>query len=168
MFHEGSCGFACVQARQLRGRHALHCSLPGTAASVRLALGHVTGRLDEIGLSKERCGAVELVLAEAMNNVVEHAYAEAGGDIELTIWQVNDGLLCEVVDDGRPMPGGALPAGAPIRLDCPRHDLPEGGFGWFLIREIATELCYVREGGRNRLRFFIAAETHADAVPRAS
>ncbi|WP_280514091.1 hypothetical protein [Allosediminivita pacifica] len=31
--------------------------------------------------------------------------------------------------------------------------LPEGGFGWFLIHELARELAYRHDGGMNRLTF---------------
>jgi len=61
-------------------------------------------------------------------------------------------LDCRVLDDGRPMPEGRLPCG---REDWPtaRDQLPEGGFGWFLIRTLAMDLCYNRIEGRNRLAF---------------
>ena len=36
------------------------------------------------------------------------------------------------------------------------HSLaPEGGFGWALIRELAQELGYERDGDRNRLTFLL-------------
>jgi serine/threonine-protein kinase RsbW len=126
--------------------------------AVRGALTRVTAGLGAEGVSVEGRDDAELVLAEIMNNIVEHAYADAeDGEIELTIWSERKGLVCEVVDAGRAMPRETLPAGTAAEVDCPRRELPEGGFGWFLIRELTSEICYARDGAKNRLRFFLGS-----------
>ena len=108
-------------------------------------------------LASDDRGTAQLVLAEVLNNVAEHAYGEAGGKVEIRLWLDRDALHCRVVDEGREMPGGQLPEG---RLpDGPRvalDDLPEGGFGWHLIRSLCAELCYARVDGENRLAFALA------------
>ena len=38
--------------------------------------------------------------------------------------------------------------------DAPQ-DLPEGGFGWFLIRSLTRDLTYLREDGYNMLCFCV-------------
>jgi serine/threonine-protein kinase RsbW len=99
---------------------------------------------------------VELVLAEVLNNVVEHSYQGAGGRVDLSLHRVSGGLACRVVDSGAPMPDGRLPPG--VMPDPPPDQpqaLPEGGFGWALIRTLTSDLRYRREGGRNRLDFVI-------------
>ena len=54
------------------------------------------------------------------------------------------------------MPGGRPPAGRlPDGADCALVDLPEGGFGWHLIRTLTRDLAYVRSGGCNRLSFLL-------------
>jgi len=108
-------------------------------------------------LSPDGRGTAEIVLAEALNNVVEHAYAQFGGVIEVTLDYEHPNLSCEVVDSGLPMPGGRLPNGTPIPLDG-QHDLPEGGFGWFLIRSLTRTMVYRHSGGRNTLAFRLEAE----------
>ena len=35
------------------------------------------------------------------------------------------------------------------------HDLPEGGFGWGMIRDLTDDLSYRRDGARNELRFTV-------------
>jgi serine/threonine-protein kinase RsbW len=103
-------------------------------------------------------GTAEIVLAEALNNVVEHAYAEAGGEIEVTIRLDGTALHCVIRDEGRPMPGNAPPQG---RLPEIRglDDLPEGGFGWHLIRVLSQDLAYRRIDGRNELSFRLLTQT---------
>ncbi len=161
--------FGCPRATDLSRRQPLCATFPGTSRAVRSALARVTRELTRHGVAAVDRTALELVLAEVMNNIVEHAYAEAGGGrIELTISRAPGGLDCEVVDDGRPMPGGTLPVGRPVPLDCAARDLPEGGFGWFLIREMASEVRYVRQQGRNRLRFVLPLAQPAHLPAHAS
>jgi serine/threonine-protein kinase RsbW len=103
-------------------------------------------------LTEETRGTVEIVLAEALNNIVEHAYAASEGDIEVRLCHHAPDLWCEISDVGLPMPNGTIPVGQLANID-PDDDLPEGGFGWFLIRSLAQDLAYCRVHGRNQLRF---------------
>ncbi|QDC07731.1 ATP-binding protein [Oceanicola sp. D3] len=121
---------------------------------VRRALEHVLGNLSPLALSDEDRGTVELVLAEVLNNVVEHAYDEAAsGVIEINVLQGERRIFCTVTDHGRAMPGLDAPAGQAAEVDVPLEALPEGGFGWFLIRQLSKDLNYTRDSGQNRLSF---------------
>lgn len=101
-------------------------------------------------------GSAELVLAEVLNNVAEHAYAEGVGPVEVTLFALPTGVGCQIVDQGLPMPGERLPEGrAPDLDDAAPDDLPEGGFGWHLIRSLTRDLSYLRSDDRNRLRFIL-------------
>ena len=109
-------------------------------------------------LSEDDRGTAEIVLSEALNNIVEHAYAVHQGRIEVSVRVVRGALICTVVDQGLPMPGESLPEG---RLPDVRgvEDLPEGGFGWHLIRALSSDLAYRRVNGRNELRFRLITAT---------
>lgn len=100
-------------------------------------------------------GRLELVLAEVMNNVAEHATAQGVGSgcMHLCIVMQDSGLSCAITDDGGKLPADCLkPRGLPA-LDP--LDLPEGGFGWFLIQGLTHSLCYYREDHRNCLAFTV-------------
>lgn len=115
-------------------------------------------------LGPQVAGALELALAEVLNNIVEHAYAGRSGSIALSIALHRGMLLCLIVDHGRAMPGLALPAGqSPQSLAAQRDQLREGGWGWHLIRSLTRDLVYSRAGGANRLRFRIDLGAAADA-----
>ena len=123
------------------------------------------------GLTEDTAELVEQVLAEALNNVVEHAQMDRpDGSVELAIQQTDTGLNCVIRDDGAPMPDGKLPDGklADVPLDI--QDLPEGGFGWFLIRTLARDLEYTRISGWNFLSFEIPSSSweNIEAAQRAS
>lgn len=136
-----------------------HRILKATPETVRDALGAVRARFrDEVG--EDTLGRLELVLAEVMNNIAEHAGDHvAPGQIVrpplVHLWVVghDGGLACALSDDG-----ASLPAECLLPRDLPQigsEDLPEGGFGWYLIQDLTQELCYYREGRRNFLAFRI-------------
>ena len=79
-------------------------------------------------LSDDSRGTVEIVLAEALNNVVEHAYADYPGRIEIGITPGEGFVFVQLVDAGLPMPEGELPGGR-LGKTTEIQDLPEGGFG---------------------------------------
>jgi len=103
-------------------------------------------------LSVDARGTTEIVLAEVLNNIVEHAYAAGPGEIGLTLRYGAPDLWCEIADAGLPMPNATLPDGQGPVLG-PGDALPEGGFGWFLIRTLTEDLAYQRTDGRNLLCF---------------
>jgi serine/threonine-protein kinase RsbW len=117
--------------------------------AVRQGLGVLFATPLMRALSADDRGTAEIVLAEAVNNIVEHAYATYSGTIELTLTCQGASLCCSLIDHGLSMPGDQLPAG---RLGSP-EDLAEGGFGWHLIRTLSQDLAYARDGTRNRLSF---------------
>lgn len=153
---------------------AIRLSLRAEPVAVRAALDRLRADLLGAGIAGEDVAVAELVLAEVLNNVVEHAFSDLdGGRIELTVAPGETGLSCEVRDNGRPMPGGAPPGGTPPAAGRPARDemleaLPEGGFGWFLIRSLAREIAYARKDGGNLLglRIPLGAGAEAGAAPR--
>lgn len=130
----------------------LQLEIPSNNLSVRQALGKVLS----LTLSAEEKSVVEIVLAEVLNNIVEHAYQEKPtGRIDLSVDQSDTGLRVQVQDEGLPLPEGLPNAPVEHNLTCEVSDLPEGGFGWLLVRELTEELQYERRDGRNILSFKI-------------
>lgn len=124
-----------------------------TGESVRRALGTVRQSLRVHQISDVSLGTIEIVLAEACNNIVEHAYQDSGnGVIGLIARYCNGIVVFELSDSGQPMPGLEPPAKRVHDLSADLNDLPEGGFGWGLIRDMTKTMIYRRSGGRNLLR----------------
>lgn len=142
----------CGQARLEEGPDGTRITIPGDPMAVRDGLQALFDTIMLRDLPEDGRGTAEIVLAEALNNIVEHAYARHQGDIEITLQLSVSGLVCRIVDTGSPMPDGVLPAGKlkPFTTD---DDLPEGGFGWFLIRTLSRDLEYRRDGNTNLLSF---------------
>lgn len=131
--------------------------IPSDPMAVRQGLKSLFDSLLLRQLDETDRGKAEIVLAEALNNIVEHAYADGTGEIELTICLNQRGLTCRIVDQGAPMPHGTLPCG---HLAAP-EGLPEGGFGWHLIRTLSEDLRYARVAGQNQLTFRLTTEQSA-------
>lgn len=128
----------------------------GTQGGVRAGLMGMVACLRRSAIVDDDLGTVELVLGEVMNNIVEHAYADrTDGLIEVTIGRRAASLSVQVSDGGIPLPGLTLPQGNPANIDVDIPDMPEGGFGWSLIRHLARDLGYTRIKGKNRLTFLI-------------
>jgi serine/threonine-protein kinase RsbW len=126
--------------------------LAATPLAVRDALRRLLAAAPLCGLTQQDRSTAEIVLAEVLNNIVEHGYAGRPGDIAVTLIPGPGVIRVEVADDGAPMPGGTLPEGEPHDLTG-NDPLPEGGFGWYLIRVLTCGLEYRRVAGRNLLHF---------------
>lgn len=139
-------------------------TFPADFRWVRRGIQKATHELAVRGVPREDVGTVEIVLAEALNNVVEHAYPESEpGDVTLVVRRRSASLIFEIRDKGRPMPKGRAPIGNhPMTEFHGEESMPEGGYGWFLIRELVRDLVYDRRDGENILFFRMNIE-----VPQA-
>lgn len=134
----------------------LRLVIASDSLAVRHALAQMLADPALCSRDEDLRGRAEIVLAEVLNNIVEHAYADGPGEITVELSASSGGIECCICDTGAEMPGLALPAGKLAACDpddLPPDDLPEGGFGWFLIRSLTEGLCYARADGCNELRF---------------
>lgn len=91
---------------------------------------------------------IELVLAELLNNAVEHGVPAAPGAVELEVGLMvsPQAVDIEVLD-------GFAPFQAPTAEPAlPDDELATGGFGLFLIHELMDTVEFVREGDHNVVR----------------
>lgn len=153
--------FPCPDGSVMRPPHCqpmFHRVLAAQELAVRQTLIDMRARF--AGSDRDAASRAELVLAEVMNNIVQHGTgrgkkpaSDAAGmavTIHLTVARHKGGLCCAVLDDGRPLPPSCLLADAPaVDLVVP----PCGGFGWPIVRALTRSLFYYREGPRNVLSF---------------
>lgn len=134
------------------------CSLVADPHSVRDGLAQIVASPLLAGFGVDARCTVEIVLAEVLNNIAEHAYKGETGEIAVDLRLTGSGVLCLVIDEGVPMPDGSPPPGLLPTAGFQLEDLPEGGFGWHLIRTLTRDLSYTRLGRQNRLSFLIPAK----------
>lgn len=137
--------------------------LAATFEDVSQCLAALVRRLSASGVPQSAGQTATLVLAEILNNVVEHAYRDrTDGRIHLDLCLAEDMLNVEVRDTGHPILGDLPGGSAAVTLDQPIDDLPEGGFGWGLIHLLTRSLSYHSTGETNRLRCEIPLEDESE------
>ncbi len=135
-------------------RLSVQYSFDATPIDVRASLKTLEGQLNACGLSRDSRSGILLALGEVLNNVVEHAYAGCGnGAIQLDLSVMNRSVSIQIKDFGIALPGGVVPDSAIPDMNVPLEDLPEGGFGWAILQQLASEICYYRLGDENILYF---------------
>ena len=102
-------------------------------------------------LNESECHAVELAITEACNNIVSHAYTEASDlPIWLTVQRREDSIYFRI-EDCASVSFQIDEVGTPPFQWESIQDVPEGGWGIFLIRSAMDKVRHTREDGRNRL-----------------
>ena len=143
----------------MQGASQFAIKLSSGELSVRDALEQLKRGLSPIGLSNDDLASVEVVLGEVLNNIVEHAYGRSKeGEISISCVPRPFVLRFSVEDEGAALPDEQLPEGELPCLQGPLETLPEGGFGWYLVRNLSFDLKYQRVGQRNVLAFSIPVE----------
>ncbi|RMH49059.1 MAG: ATP-binding protein [Alphaproteobacteria bacterium] len=147
-------GVDASAARARSARESCAFNLPPTFEGVRAAVSEAARIASAGALPCDLVEDLKLVLSEALNNVVEHAYAGDAPDgeaIAIAMELGERGLTLTIRDRGRPMPDG-LPKPELPSIPAQTEALPEGGFGWSLIHLICTDVTYRRDGDENVLR----------------
>lgn len=132
-------------------------AVPATNDGTRAAIQRILALIDDAAFSREDVNLLEIALAEVFNNIVEHAYRDVpGGTMEVFVARRDPGIHVTIWDEGAAMPAGRLPGGAPADPALEAHEQAEGGYGLFMIRQLARKLRYERVGDRNRLSFRVS------------
>ncbi|MCX7634751.1 MAG: ATP-binding protein, partial [Syntrophales bacterium] len=122
---------------------------PAVMASLRVACDFLGAFVAGHGYLEDRLGEIELCLEEIIVNIINYAYPEGPGTVEISLREGTEGELeMEVVDRGV--------AFDPLSVDDPdiSKDIDErriGGLGIFFVKQLADRVVYRREGDRNIL-----------------
>lgn len=134
----------------------MECAFSSSFENVGVHLAKFKKILDEKSISADCKDNVLIVLGEVLNNIVEHAYEETKtGKIALKGALTEDGVQILTVDRGPPIPPGPISKGKLPSATEDVSDMPEGGFGWFIIHTLTNDMNYERCDGENRLTFSV-------------
>lgn len=95
-------------------------------------------------LSAEETHDVQLCVVESINNVIEHSYTnQEGYQVAIVIYLLNDRIVLDIVDTGKGMDEHLRQVvNAPNVKIPPESDLPEGGWGLYIIKSKMDEVTY--------------------------
>jgi len=124
--------------------------LPAKRESLENFRSFVVDRATRLKVSQELLFKIELVLEEALTNVIRYAYPEASGDVEIECTVLENKLCLSISDWGDPF--NPLERPEPD-LTCEMSERPIGGLGIYLIRHMGDEMHYTRQGHKNILSF---------------
>jgi serine/threonine-protein kinase RsbW len=95
-------------------------------------------------LSPEITHDVQLCVVESINNVIEHSYAnQTGYQVVITVYLFNDRIMLDIVDTGKGMDEQLRQVvNAPYIKSPSESELPEGGWGLYIIKSKMDEVTY--------------------------
>lgn len=103
---------------------------------------------EENYIDEEKIKEIELSLAEALNNIIKHAYkGDQSNKIEINMVVEDSKFKVVLTDNGLPR----INIGKPV-LEFDPNDidsLPEGGMGLYIIEQLMDENIYFRDGEKN-------------------
>jgi serine/threonine-protein kinase RsbW len=104
---------------------------------------------DEWGLEIPLVFSLNLVLEEALTNIISYGYDDEDKHvIEIQFKKTGDELIISIIDDGHAY-DPTLKEDPDITLSA--EERPVGGLGIFLIRKVMDTVTYRREENRNYL-----------------
>jgi len=114
----------------------------------------VSGFAGDHGFSKNRISDIQLATEEALLNIFQYAYpGEHKGEVEVACEMKSDSELnIRIFDTGIPFDIRSL---SEPDLSCPLPDRKIGGLGCYLIRKMADEVHYRRQGDANILTLLV-------------
>jgi anti-sigma regulatory factor (Ser/Thr protein kinase) len=146
------------------GQHSFSTTSPATPDFRRVVLTTHRGELRRLAvwvaavardnaLPLEAAFRIDLCLAEAVSNVIEHGFADGGRhDIRVTLEPRATEIVLTVEDEGRPFdPLEAVLPPLAARVEEARI----GGYGLRLLRHFADSCRYQRWEGRNILTMIL-------------
>ncbi len=105
---------------------------------------------EEDGWSGDLTFRISLVIDELVQNVVDYAYNDTPGDVEVAVTSREETVVIEIVDDG--IPFDPLTDAAPPDLTSPIESRPIGGLGVHFTKTLMDDVEYRRESDQNRLK----------------
>jgi anti-sigma regulatory factor (Ser/Thr protein kinase) len=111
-------------------------------------LDFIEQSVKEIGFDVKKSNEVRLASEEALVNVINYAYPDKHGDIEISCTTDDKRLFLEIVDWGVPFNPLLLPE---PDIKSPMEQRKIGGLGIYMVRSIMDRVDYRRDENRNIL-----------------
>ena len=127
-------------------------SFPATLDRLEDMLTFILDVAAQQGLPQDAVTKVRLAAEEVLVNIINHAYPDGAGEIDIACAPADDGsrsLVLEIRDTG--LPFNPLEREDPD-ISLPMEDRQIGGLGIFLVKKVMDDIQYTREGDMNILK----------------
>lgn len=136
----------------------IELALTSDMEEVRSSLTQVCAWLETHNIPQSCTATIEVATAEALNNVAEHGYGgRTDGSVRIRGRLTKPWVWIHILDHGSPMPKLSLTNASLPETTDDVQSLPEGGFGLFLISNLARRFRYDTCTGENRLSLLFDA-----------
>ena len=117
-------------------------------------LADLVAAIEELGEKDDWSGdltfRISLVVDELAQNIVDYAYNDTPGDVEVAVTSRDETVVIEITDEGKPF--DPLTEAPDPDLTSPIESRPIGGLGVHFTKTLMDDVEYRRESGQNRLR----------------
>lgn len=127
--------------------------LPATIEHLEALVEFVSKCAEGQGFNGRRIKEIELATEEVLVNIINYAYPERSGDVEVSCRREDaTRFVIEISDNGIPFDPLSLPE---PNFSTDILDRKVGGLGVFFIRKMMDEVLYRREEGSNIIRLIV-------------
>lgn len=123
--------------------------LPARLDRLEECRNFVVCEAEKSGMPAPAMSKLELILEELLVNVINHAYPDGDGEMNISVLQDDPGVFALELTDWGP-PFDPLAKTDPD-LEAGLEDRPIGGLGIYFVKQMADRVTYRRDGEANVL-----------------
>jgi len=131
----------------------VNLKLPAKLQYLEQLIDFVTNCAREQGVTQNKIGEIQVAVEEALVNVINYAYKDGEGDVEVTCMLDDERFIIEIIDYGFPFDLLSL-QDPDISLDVSERDI--GGLGIYLIKRLMDHVEHKRENDKNTLTLVVS------------
>ena len=126
-------------------------TLPAKLGHLEAMLNFITDRARLQGFDDKRINHIQLSAEEVLVNIINYAYPDTEGEIEIAVTPLaQGGLEVTITDSGRAFDPLVMPD---PDIKAPLEQRKIGGLGIYLLRRLMDQVTYKRQDNRNILTF---------------
>ena len=129
--------------------------LPAKLQHLEQLIDFVANCAREQGVAQNKIGEIQVAVEEALVNVINYAYKDGEGDVEVTCSLDNEKFIIEIIDSGFPFDFLSL-QDPDISLNVSERNI--GGLGIYLIKRLMDHVAHKRGDGKNTLTLAVSTK----------
>jgi serine/threonine-protein kinase RsbW len=144
----------------------VNLKLPAKLQYLEQLIDFVANCAGEHGIAQNKIGEIQVAVEEALVNVINYAYKDREGDVEVTCTLDDEKFIIEIIDSGFPFDLLSL-QDPDISLDVSERNI--GGLGIYLIKRLMDHVAHKREDDKNTLTLVVSrkqSKSEADNVTK--